>query len=137
MSRKYSGRSRPNVKDLRLDLGYGLSKLASLKDLEELLFKGAEQDMEREDFQWILDQWPKLKELTADFNTSKCKNRELRSMVTEMQGINMVGDADDSDGSSGDEDEDEVEEELRPGYWRKLFDEEEENEEEDDEEGYF
>ncbi|GJJ69810.1 hypothetical protein EMPS_02159 [Entomortierella parvispora] len=98
---------------LQLNLRSGLSELAPLKDLEQLLFKEVKQRMEREDVQWILDQWPKLTNITKDLNTKKIKNRELQSMLTAIRNaeISTESDTDDDesdnrDSSSGDEDED-------------------------------
>ncbi|GJJ69811.1 hypothetical protein EMPS_02160 [Entomortierella parvispora] len=110
------------TRSLQLNLRSGLSELAPLKDLEKLLFEGTEQRMEHEDVQWILDQWPKLTNITTRLNTKKIKNLELQSMVSVLRDVEILSDSDtdgeewdDSSSSRGDEDEDGDEDSDRDG----------------------
>lgn len=75
------GTTVPGSRAVRADLRSGLGELASVRYLESLMFDGSAQCMEREDVQWILDQWPKLKDLSSDFNIDPAISFQLQSMV--------------------------------------------------------
>jgi len=107
------GATLPGSRAVRVDLSSGLGELAAVRELESLMFDGSEQRMEREDVQWILDQWPKLKDISSDFNVDSAISLQLQSMVQKTgRDIFMTTvfdtdlDADSSDWGMGGDDSD-------------------------------
>ncbi|GJJ69813.1 hypothetical protein EMPS_02162 [Entomortierella parvispora] len=71
----------PDSRPVRIDLKSGLGQLAPLRGLENFMFDGSEQSMERGDVQWILDHWPKLKSISSEFNVDADIAAQLQSLV--------------------------------------------------------
>ncbi|KAF9170552.1 hypothetical protein BGX21_009027 [Mortierella sp. AD011] len=53
--------------DMRLEAG--LDRLSSLKQLMKLLFCHADQELDKEDIQWMVTSWPNLRAIYGKLNT--------------------------------------------------------------------
>ncbi|KAG0283542.1 hypothetical protein BGZ97_008507, partial [Linnemannia gamsii] len=83
---KRSGRpsirmSRRQIDGLHLSLDDGLGQLSTLKNLRFLGFMGLEQEMEEDDVQWMIEQWPELNILHGKLHSNERRQSVLETLL--------------------------------------------------------
>ncbi|KAF9104782.1 hypothetical protein BGX27_009944 [Mortierella sp. AM989] len=66
---------------LDLRLSAGLDILATLKRLETFMFFRLRQKMEERDVRWMIQAWPRLKNVYGELHTKKVRNRRLKTIL--------------------------------------------------------